>query len=62
MAVIRLEEGTSPPFGAQVMNARQQAVGLVADGGGVYLSGMRQERHLSVSGMADNSVRLRCRH
>ncbi len=49
MAVIRLEEGTSPPFGAQVMNARQQAVGLVADGGSVYLSGMQSGEHLSVS-------------
>lgn len=49
MAVIRLKDGASPPFGAQVLNGRQQAVGLVADGGSVYLSGMQSGERMSVS-------------
>lgn len=48
MAVIRLKEGNFPPFGAQVLNARQQNVGLVADGGAVYLSGMQSGERMSV--------------
>lgn len=49
MAVIRLKDGASPPFGAQVLNDRQQAVGLVADGGSVYLTGMQSGERMSVS-------------
>jgi len=48
MAMIRLENGTSPPFGAQVLNARQQDVGLVADNGAVYLSGMASGESMTV--------------
>ena len=49
MAVIRLENGSFPPFGAQVLNARQQEVGLVADGGSVYLSGLQSGEQMTVS-------------
>lgn len=48
MAVIRLADGSFPPFGAQVFNARQQEVGLVADGGSVYLSGLQSGQQMSV--------------
>lgn len=48
MAVIRLADGSVPPFGAQVFNTRQQEVGLVADGGSVYLSGLQSGQQMSV--------------
>lgn len=41
MATIRLADGTVPPFGATVLNARQQEVGMVTDGGDIYLSGLQ---------------------
>ncbi|EMY7657604.1 TPA: outer membrane usher protein [Serratia marcescens] len=40
MAVIKLADGSQPPFGATVMNARRQETGIVNDGGSVYLSGI----------------------
>ncbi|HAV2137646.1 TPA: outer membrane usher protein [Serratia marcescens] len=40
MAVIKLADGSEPPFGATVMNARKQETGIVNDGGSVYLSGI----------------------
>ncbi|MGL5388513.1 MAG: outer membrane usher protein [Enterobacterales bacterium] len=41
MAVIKLADGSEPPFGASVMNARQQETGIVNEGGSVYLSGIK---------------------
>lgn len=40
MAVIKLADGSEPPFGATVQNARNQETGIVNDGGSVYLSGI----------------------
>lgn len=40
MAVIKLADGSEPPFGALVINSRKQETGLVNDGGTVYLSGV----------------------
>nr|WP_154325408.1 outer membrane usher protein [Pantoea sp. 201603H] len=40
MAVIKLADGSEPPFGATVLNARKQETGIVNDGGSVYLSGI----------------------
>ncbi|WP_406902934.1 outer membrane usher protein [Serratia marcescens] len=40
MAVIKLADGSEPPFGATVLNDRQQEAGIVNDGGSVYLSGL----------------------
>lgn len=40
MAVLRLADGTTPPFGATVLNGKKQEVGIVNDGGNVYLSGI----------------------
>ncbi|WP_455813290.1 outer membrane usher protein [Pseudomonas graminis] len=48
IAVIRLSNGAFPPFGAQVMNARKQEVGLVAEDGVVYLSGLQSDEQMSV--------------
>ena len=49
MAMLRMENGKQPPFGAQVKNARQQQVGLVDDDGSVYLAGVNAGEHMQVS-------------
>lgn len=48
MAVIKLANGSQPPFGATVMNARKQETGIVNDGGNVYLSGINAGEHMTV--------------
>ncbi|MDQ0741407.1 outer membrane usher protein [Pseudomonas sp. W4I3] len=49
MAVLRLADGGSPPFGATVKNLKQQDTGIVNDGGHVYLSGIQAGEQMSVS-------------
>lgn len=41
MAVLRLQDGSYPPFGAEVKNDSAQNVGLVDDDGNVYLAGVK---------------------
>ncbi|VXC36178.1 outer membrane usher protein [Pseudomonas sp. 8O] len=41
IAAIRLDDGSTPPFGTAVLNARQQEVGMVTDGGEAYLTGLK---------------------
>ncbi len=48
MAVIRLADGSTPPFGATVMNANKQETGIVNDGGSIYLSGIRAGENMTV--------------
>ncbi|WP_156293092.1 outer membrane usher protein [Serratia oryzae] len=48
MAVIRLADGRMPPFGAQVINHKQREVGIVNDGGQVYLSGIARGEKMTV--------------
>lgn len=48
MAVIRLADGSTPPFGATVQNRKKQEVGLVNDGGNVYLSGINSGEEMTV--------------
>lgn len=48
MAVIRLPDGSYPPFGATIQNARRQEIGLVNDSGNVYLSGINAGDTMSV--------------
>ena len=49
MAVLRLPDGSSPPFGATVKNLKQQDTGIVNDGGNVYLSGIQRGEQMVVS-------------
>ncbi len=49
MAVVRLPDGSSPPFGATVKNLKQQDTGIVNDGGSVYLSGIQPGAQMTVS-------------
>ncbi|MBJ2078379.1 outer membrane usher protein [Serratia ureilytica] len=60
MAVIKLADGSEPPFGATVMNARKQETGLVNDGGSVYLSGINPGETMTVhwDGRAQCEVRM----
>ncbi|CAI1065131.1 Outer membrane usher protein papC precursor [Serratia marcescens] len=48
MAVIKLADGSEPPFGATVLNARKQETGIVNDGGSVYLSGINAGESMTV--------------
>ncbi|CAI0905729.1 outer membrane usher protein [Serratia proteamaculans] len=48
MAVIRLADGSTPPFGATVLNAKKQEVGIVNDAGSVYLSGINPGELMTV--------------
>ena len=48
MAVIKLVDGSEPPFGATVINARKQETGIVNDGGSVYLSGINAGESMRV--------------
>jgi outer membrane usher protein PapC len=60
MAVIKLADGSTPPFGATVMNSRKQETGIVNDGGSVYLSGINAGDSMTVhwNGAAQCEVRL----
>ncbi|WP_455872227.1 outer membrane usher protein [Serratia proteamaculans] len=48
MAVIRLADGSTPPFGATVLNTKKQEVGMVNDAGSVYLSGINPGEQMTV--------------
>lgn len=58
MAVIRLADGTFPPFGAMVQNAKHQSVGIIDDNGSVYLSGMRPGERMTVFSGSDAICQL----
>ena len=60
MAIIKLADGSEPPFGATVMNARKQETGIVNDGGSVYLSGINPGEVMTVhwNGAAQCEVHL----
>jgi outer membrane usher protein PapC len=60
MAVLRLADGSTPPFGASVLNMKKQVTGLVSDEGNVYLSGIRPGETMTVSwnGAEQCQVRL----
>lgn len=60
MAVIKMVDGSSPPFGATVLNARNQETGIVNDDGNVYLSGINGSDDMTVhwNGQAQCEVRL----
>ncbi|HDL7749473.1 TPA: outer membrane usher protein [Yersinia enterocolitica] len=60
MAIIKLADGSAPPFGATVMNAGGQETGVVSDGGSVYLSGINAGDNMAVhwDGSAQCAVQL----
>lgn len=60
MAVITLADGSTPPFGATVMNASKKDTGIVNDGGSVYLSGIQPGELMTVhwAGSAQCNISL----
>lgn len=60
MAVLRLADGSTPPFGATVQNHKKQDVGIVNDGGSVYLSGINPGEAMTVhwNGQARCALKL----
>lgn len=60
MAMIRMVDGSSPPFGATVLNENQQETGIVNDDGSTYLSGIKAGETMSVNwnGQAQCSITL----
>ena len=60
MAMIRMADGTPPPFGATVLNKNQQETGIVNDDGSTYLSGIKVGETMSVhwNGKAQCSITL----
>ena len=48
MAILRLADGRSPPFGASVQNNQGQNTGIVGDDGSVYLSGIHPNDRIHV--------------
>lgn len=48
MTVLRLADGSYPPFGAQILNAKGQSTGLVGDAGSAYISGINANEIMTV--------------
>ncbi|MFU2316895.1 outer membrane usher protein [Rahnella sp. PCH160] len=49
MAIIRLKDGSVPPFGATVFNVDHHETGIVNDNGMVYLTGMNSGEKMNVA-------------
>lgn len=49
MAIIKLADGSSPPFGAEVRNKDNMQTGIVGDSGSVWLAGIRPGETMDVS-------------
>jgi len=49
MAIIKLADASTPPFGALVLNAKNIQTGMVSDGGSVWLSGIQAGEVMSVN-------------
>lgn len=49
MAIIRLADGSAPPFGAVVTNEDNLQVGIVGEGGDTWLTGLQPGKSLRVS-------------
>lgn len=49
MAIVKLEDGTSPPFGAEIRNQDGTQTGIIGEDGSVWLSGIREGEQMNVS-------------
>nr|ELR5114621.1 outer membrane usher protein [Providencia stuartii] len=49
MTVLRLPDGSFPPFGAQVQNGKGQNTGIVGDAGSAYISGINPQEAMTVT-------------
>ncbi|HEM6630104.1 TPA: outer membrane usher protein [Citrobacter farmeri] len=57
MAVVKLTDGTSPPFGAEVRNQEGTQTGIIGDGGQVWLAGIQPGEQMNV--IWDDGVQCR---
>lgn len=58
MIRLALADGTYPPFGASIINAKQHEVGIVNDNGSVYLSGVNPNEILDVNWNGQTQCRI----
>jgi P pilus assembly protein, porin PapC len=48
IAILNMTDGSHPPFGASVRNAKDKELGIVSDGGLTWLSGINPDEELTV--------------
>lgn len=59
MTVLRMPDGSYPPFGAQVQNSKGQHTGIVGDMGSTYISGINPADVMTVAWGEDNKCEVR---
>ncbi|QZY66651.1 outer membrane usher protein (plasmid) [Providencia rettgeri] len=59
MTVLRLPDGSHPPFGAQVQNGKGQITGIVGDAGSTYISGINADDAMTVTWGEDKACEVR---
>ncbi|MGF7540211.1 outer membrane usher protein [Providencia rettgeri] len=59
MTVLRLPDGSYPPFGAQVKNGKGQSTGIVGDAGSAYISGINADDAMTVTWGEDKACEVR---
>lgn len=58
MTVLRLADGSYPPFGAQIVNSKGQSTGIVGEAGSAYISGIRENEIMTVQWGEDKRCRI----
>lgn len=58
MTVLRLADGSYPPFGAQIVNSKGQSTGIVGEAGNAYISGIRENEIMTVQWGEDKRCRI----
>ncbi|WP_419210360.1 outer membrane usher protein [Providencia manganoxydans] len=58
MVRLALADGSYPPFGASILNAKKHEVGIVNDNGSVYLSGINPNEILDVNWNGQTQCRI----
>ncbi len=62
MTVLRLPDGSHPPFGAQVQNSKDQNTGIVGDMGSAYISGINPADVMTVMWGENKACEVRFPH
>lgn len=58
MTILSLSNGSYPPFGAQVKNAKNQNTGIVGDSGNTYISGISPNEVMTVTWGEDKACEV----
>ncbi|WP_336194236.1 outer membrane usher protein [Providencia stuartii] len=58
MTVLRLPDGSYPPFGAQILNAKGQSTGIVGDSGSAYISGIEPNSLMTIQWGDDDGCQV----